>query len=80
MKTKHYSAHDRRVSAHKHQCTTAVTTMWTETSWAFPESYTAGSCARVMADNVGEKKAPYRVSFRTIIILLCHCMIAITKV
>jgi len=25
--------------------------MWTESSWAFPESYTIGSCARAMADN-----------------------------
>ena len=44
-----------RVSTCKHQCTTAITTMWAESSWAFPESYTAGSCARVMADN-GETK------------------------
>jgi len=27
------------VSTRKHGCTTAVTTMWTEFSWAFPESY-----------------------------------------
>jgi len=44
-KTKHYySAHNvatRVSSAHKHQCMTAITTMWTESSWAFPESYTA---------------------------------------
>jgi len=39
------------VSTRKHQCTTAVTTMWTEFSWAFPESYTIGSCARAVADN-----------------------------
>ena len=39
------------VSARKHQCMTAMTMMWTESSWAFPERYTAGSCARVMADN-----------------------------
>ena len=39
------------VSARKHQCTTAITTMWTESSWAFPESYTGGSCARGMAGN-----------------------------
>ena len=26
------------VSTSKHQCTTAITAMWTETSWAFPES------------------------------------------
>ena len=29
------------VSTCKHQCTTAITTMWTESSWAFPGSYTA---------------------------------------
>ena len=40
-----------RISTRKHQCTTAITTMWTESSWAFPESYTTGSCARAMADN-----------------------------
>ena len=28
------------VSARKHQCTTAITKVWTEFSWAFPESYT----------------------------------------
>jgi len=28
-------------SLRKHQCMTAITTMWTESSWAFPESYTA---------------------------------------
>jgi len=39
------------VSTHKHQCTRAITTMWAESSWAFPESYTTGSCARAMADN-----------------------------
>ena len=31
----------RWVSTRKHQCTTGITTMWTESSWAFPESYTA---------------------------------------
>ena len=39
------------VSTRKHQYTTAITTMWTESSWAFSESYTTGSCARAMADN-----------------------------
>ena len=39
------------VSARKHHCMTATTTMWTESSWAFPESYTTGSGARAMADN-----------------------------
>ena len=43
------------VSTRKHQYTTAITTMWTESLWAFPESYTAGLCARAMADN-GETK------------------------
>ena len=43
------------VSTRKHQCTTAITTMWTESSWAFPESYTTGLCARAMADNVEAK-------------------------
>jgi len=43
------------VSIPKHQHTTAITTMWTESSWAFPESYTTGSCARAIVDN-GETK------------------------
>jgi len=29
--------------------------MWAESSWAFPESYTAGTCTRTMANN-GETK------------------------
>ena len=43
------------VSTCKRQYTPAITTMWTESSWAFPASYTTGSCARAMADN-GETK------------------------
>ena len=39
------------ISTRKHQCTTAITTMRTESSWAFPESYTTGSCAPAVADN-----------------------------
>jgi len=43
-KTEHYySAHNvatRVNSARKYQCMTAITTMWTQSSWAFPESYT----------------------------------------
>jgi len=66
------------VSTCKHQYTIAITTMCTESSWAFPESYTAGSCARAMADN-GETNTT-KVSFCTIIIRLCQCMIAITWV
>jgi len=41
------------VSAFKPQCTTAITTTWTESSSAFAESYTA--LAWAMADN-GEAK------------------------
>ena len=45
------------VSARKHQCTTAITTMWTKSSWAFPESYTADdrSCAQAMGGTGGQK-------------------------
>ena len=39
------------VSARKHQCTTAITTMWTESSWAFPESYTADDSWIVRSSN-----------------------------
>ena len=58
------------VSTRKHQYTTAIATMWTESSWAFPESYAAGSCARAMADN-GETKGlitppPWRVSSQSL--------------
>ena len=37
----HLQRYHKGVSARKHRCTTAITTMWTESSWAFPESYTA---------------------------------------
>jgi len=43
------------ISARKHQRTTAITTVWAESLWAFPESYTAWSCARAMVEN-GETK------------------------
>ena len=44
------------VSASKHQCTTVITTTWTESLSAFPESYTAnrmtvGLCAWAMAEH-----------------------------
>ena len=39
------------VSTCKHQCTTAITTMWTESSWAFPESYTADDSWIVCSSN-----------------------------
>jgi len=51
-KTKHYSAHNIAIQgwvlARKHQCTTAITMMWTETLWAFPGAtlpMTVRSCA-----------------------------------
>jgi len=43
---------------------------------------TVGLCALVMADNEGDKRAhnsTTKVSFCTIIIYLCHCMIAIMR-
>jgi len=73
------------VSAHKHQCTTATTTMWTESSWDFPESYTADDSWIVCSSDGGQQgdKRAYnsttKVSFCTITIHLCHCMIAITR-
>ena len=75
------------VSAHIHQCTTAITTMYTEFSWAFPESYTADDSWIVHSSDCGQcgdKRAhnsTTKVSFCTInIIRLCHWMIAITTV
>jgi len=54
-KTKrYYSTHNVATTvslAHKHQCTTAITMMWTQSSWAFPESYTTRSCAWAMVNN-----------------------------
>ena len=47
------------VSARKHHCTTTTTMMWTESSWAFPESYmpmTVGLCARAMAIDGRQKR------------------------
>jgi len=71
------------ISTRKHQYTTAITTMCTESSWAFPESYTTGSCARATGRQQGDKRAPNsttKMGFCTIIICLCHRMIAITRV
>ena len=42
------------VLSRMHQCLIVITTMWTESSWAFPESYllmTVGSRARAMSIN-----------------------------
>jgi len=44
----------RWVLACKHQCMTAIMTVWTESSWAFPESYTTnyiGLGTQAMAGN-----------------------------
>ena len=65
---------------------TAITTVWTESSWAFPESYTANDSWIVRSSDggqPGDKRAhnsTTKVSFCIIIIRLCHCMIAITSV
>ena len=74
------------VSTRKHQYTTAITTMWTESSWAFPESYTADESWIVRSSDGGQRgdkrahNSITKVSFCTIIIRLCHCLIAITRV
>jgi len=74
------------VLTRKHQYTTAITTMWTESSWAFPESYTVNDSWIVRSSDGGQrgdKRAHNyntKVSFCKIIIRLCHCMIAITRV
>ena len=74
------------VSTRKHQYTTAITTMWTESSWAFPESYTANESWIVRSSDGGQRgdkrahNSTIKVSFCTIIIRLCHCMMAITRV
>ena len=44
------------VSACKHQCTTAITTMWTESLWAFSESYTANDSWIVHSSNGDQRK------------------------
>jgi len=68
--------------AHKHQCMTAITTMWTESSWVFPESYTAHDSWIVRSSDGGQRgdkrahNSTTKVSFCTIIIRLCHCTIA----
>jgi len=55
---RHFIAHNitiRVSSACEDHCMTAITMMWTEPLWAFPESYTVGMGARAMVDN-GETK------------------------
>ena len=76
----------RWFSTRKHQYTTAITTMWTESSWVFPESYTADDRWIVRSSDGGQRgdkrvhNSTIKVIFCTIIIRLCHCMIAITRV
>ena len=76
----------RWVSARKPQYTTAITTMWTESSWTFPESYTADESWNVRSSDGGQRgdkrahNSTTEVSFCPIIIRLCHCTIAITRV
>jgi len=61
---------------------TVITTMWTESSWAFPESYTAHDSWIVHSSDGGQRgdkrahNSTTKVSFCTIIIRLCHCTIA----
>ena len=74
------------VSARKHQCTAAITTMWTESLWAFSESYTADDSWIVHSSNGGQQgdkrahNSTTKESFCTIIIHLCCCMIEIMRV
>ena len=74
------------VSPRIHQYTTAITMMLTESSWTFPESYTADDSWIVRSSDGGQQEDKtahnftINVSFCTIIIRLCHCMIAITRV
>ena len=39
--------------SHKHQCTTVITMMWTESLWAFPESYTGDDSCLVRSSDGG---------------------------
>ena len=73
------------VSTCKHQCTTVIIRCGQNLRGPFLRAtlpMTVGSCARAMADT-GDKRAhnsTTKVSFYTIIIRFCHCMIAITRV
>ena len=65
------------VLARKHQCTTVITTMLTESSWTFPESYTTDD-SWIMRSSAGGQRGDKRahnsttkMSFCTIIIRLC---------
>jgi len=50
------------VSARKHQYMRAITTMWTESSWAFRESYTANESWIVRSSNGGHGETKGRIT------------------
>ena len=73
------------VSARKHQCSTAITKMWTESSWAFPEGYTADDSWIVRSSNGNQRKTKVLITppprwVSAIIIRLSQCTTAITMV
>jgi len=82
----YYSAHNIAGFACKHQCTTVITTMWTESSWTFPERYTADDSWIVHSSDGGQQEDKrahnftIKVSFCTVIIRLNQYMMAITMV
>ena len=66
--------------------TTAITAVWSESSRAFPKNGTATGSRRERSSNGGRRRdksthiSTTKVSFSTIILILCHCIIAITTV
>jgi len=74
------------VSASKHQYSTAITKIWTESSWAFPESYTADDSWIARSSNGDQREdksaqnSTTEVSFCTIIIRFSQCTKVITMV
>jgi len=71
------------VSARKHHCTTTTIMMWTESSWTFPESYTADDSWIMCSSNGNRRKTKAHrteVSSCTIIISLSQCTTVITMV
>jgi len=77
----HYSAlttlPQRGVLARNHQCTTAIPTIWTESSWAIPESFTANDSWIVhSSDSEGETKGLITPPQRRVSELLYACVTA----
>jgi len=70
----------------KNQCTTAISTMWTESSWVFLRATLPDRALerwQTTERQPRDKRAhnsTIKVNFCTIIIRLCHCMIVITRV